>query len=175
MRLVYVFVRIGITLNSMFSKVKIFGHPIHAILVAYPIAFYTSTFCALVLFAINHDEFCYRFGYVSNIIGICTATLAALPGFVDWAIGIPAEIPAKTKGLWHMTLNIIALMLFTANVVIQSKNHAEANIILAIFLSGIGLACTFFAGFIGGDLMQKEHVGIKLTPEQEKLEPYNNK
>jgi uncharacterized membrane protein len=155
----------------MYSKIKIFGHPLHPILVAYPIAFYTSAFVSFVLFAGNNSQFCYEFGYVSNIIGICSAALAALPGFIDWAVGIPAEIPAKSKGLKHMILNVVALSVFTANVVVQNKNYAEANITIAIILTGIGLLCTLFAGYIGGDLMQKEHVGINLSPEQEKPEP----
>jgi uncharacterized membrane protein len=159
----------------MYSKVKIFGHPLHAILVAYPISFYTSAFVSFVLFAGNKSQFCYEFGRVSNIIGICTAALAAMPGFIDWAIGIPAEIPAKSKGLKHMILNVSALALFTINLLVQSKNYEEANTILAIILTGTGLVCTLFAGYIGGDLMQKEHVGIELSPEQELLEPHLKK
>ena len=34
----------------MYSKIKIFGHPIHPMLVAYPIAFYTSTLVGFIIY-----------------------------------------------------------------------------------------------------------------------------
>jgi uncharacterized membrane protein len=154
----------------MYSKIKIFGHPIHPILVAYPIAFYTSAFVSFVIYAYNENPFCYDFGYVSNIIGICSAAIAAIPGFIDWAVGIPADLPAKSRGLYHMILNVLALGLFTSNAIILNQDSADPQIMLAILLTGAGLGCTFFSAFLGGELMQKDHVGIVLTPEQEKLE-----
>jgi uncharacterized membrane protein len=159
----------------MYSKIKIFGHPLHAILVAYPVAFYTSTFISFILFALNGNQFCYDFGYVSNIIGISSAAIAALPGFIDWAIGIPNDIPAKSRGMKHMILNVLALTLFISNVVVHTKEDTSPNMTVALGLTGAGLACTLVAAFLGGELMQKDHVGIILTAEQEKLEPANKK
>jgi uncharacterized membrane protein len=159
----------------MYSKLKIFGHPIHPILVAYPIAFYTAAFVSFLFYSFNKNQYCYDFGFTCNIIGVSTAVLAAMPGFIDWAVGIPSDIPAKAKGLKHMILNVIALTLFTANILANSKDVTGANLTLALILTAIGLACTFFAGFIGGEMMQKDHVGVELTNEQQKLESLQKK
>jgi uncharacterized membrane protein len=42
----------------MYSRLKIFGHPIHPMLVAYPIALYTSTLVAYLIYIVGHDDLC---------------------------------------------------------------------------------------------------------------------
>lgn len=158
----------------MYSKVKILGHPIHAILVAYPIAFYSATTFSFIIYYFNQSQFAFQFGFTCNLLGIATAVLAALPGFIDWAVGIPNEHPAKSKGMEHMLLNVFALLLFAVSffLVKDSWEGSQINIQLPLILTIVGLVCTFIAGFIGGEIMQKDHVGIILTPEQERLEAH---
>src|ERR1051325_10864773 len=49
----------------MYSKIKIFGHPIHPILVAFPIAFYTGALAAFIAYNVNGDAFWFKVGYVA--------------------------------------------------------------------------------------------------------------
>lgn len=60
------------------------------------------TLVAYIMYAAHNDPFFFRAAVAANIAGIVMAALAALPGFVDWAIGIPSESPAKSRGLSHM-------------------------------------------------------------------------
>ena len=39
----------------MYSKVKIAGHPIHPMLVAFPVAFYTATLVCYLVYNSNED------------------------------------------------------------------------------------------------------------------------
>ena len=39
----------------MYSKAKLAGHPIHPMLVAFPIAFYTATVVTLIIYAATRD------------------------------------------------------------------------------------------------------------------------
>jgi uncharacterized membrane protein len=94
----------------MYSRLKIFGHPIHPMLVAYPIALYTSTLVAYLIYIVGHDTFWFKVAVVVNIGAIIMAAVTALPGFLDWAIGIPNASPAKAHGLNHMLLNVAALI-----------------------------------------------------------------
>src|SRR5437763_15325615 len=92
----------------MFSKVKILGHPIHPLLVASPIALYTSTLVAYIIYAANKDPFSFKAAVAANIAGIVMAALTALPGFIHWAVGIPSGTAAKSHGSNHTLLNVTA-------------------------------------------------------------------
>lgn len=159
--------------RTMYSQLTIFGHPIHPMLIAYPIALYTTTLVAFIIAAARGDTFWFKVAVVANSGGVIMASAAALPGFIDWAVGIPGGTAAKGHGLRHMLLNVIALVLFIIDAVVHAGQWTSAHpdtgwgIILAL----LGVVCTVGAGFFGWTMIQTDHVGIQLTPEQERLEP----
>jgi uncharacterized membrane protein len=148
----------------MYSRVKILGHPIHPMLVAYPIAFYTGTLVAFLIYAAGKDLFWFKVAVVANVAGVVMAAAAALPGFIDWAIGIPSGTPAKSHGLTHMLLNVSALVLFLISAVIHvgqwKSSHPDkaAGIVLAL----LGVLCTVGAGYYGWTMIQTDHVGVAM-------------
>lgn len=157
----------------MYSKAKILGHPLHPMLVGFPVAFYTATLVAFIAYASSMDAFWFRVGVVANWAGVIMAGLAAVPGFIDWAVGIPRTSPARKTGLIHMALNVGVLVLFIINGVMASNHWDEALPTggTGIPLSLIGVLLTLASGFLGWSLVQDHHVGIRLTPQQEQLEP----
>jgi uncharacterized membrane protein len=157
----------------MYSKARILGHPIHAMLVGFPVASYTFTPVFFGAYAFNRDPFWFKVAILTNIIGVVTAVIAAIFGFIDWAMGIPHNHPAKSTGLIHMLANVVALTLFTVNAVMQfSKwNDVRPDLGPALPLTIVGLLITFFAGFMGWKMVQDHHVGVNLSPEQARLEP----
>lgn len=158
----------------MYSKLKIFGHPIHPMIVAYPIAFYTSTLVAFLLYALTGDAFWVRVAIAANVAGVVMAVVAAVPGFIDWLVGIPSGTAAKRTGLIHLSLNVSALVVFAISLFAYIGRWAdpqEASATLGIVLSLVGVALTVAAGFQGWKLIQTHHVGVSLTPEQERMEP----
>jgi hypothetical protein len=100
----------------MYSKVKLFGHPIHPMLVAFPVAAYTGTLATFVVYDVNGHPFWLNAAIALNVAGVCAAVLAALPGLVDWLFGIPRRSGAKTVGLFHAFFNVAALGLFLASI-----------------------------------------------------------
>src|SRR6185436_4006263 len=79
--------------SIMYSKAKVLGHPVHPMLVSFPIAFYTATLIAYGVYAATDNRFWFQLGVVANFAGVVTALAAAIPGFIDWAFGIPAGHP----------------------------------------------------------------------------------
>lgn len=108
-----------------------------------------------------------------NAAGVVMALVAAVPGFVDWAAGIPNQVPAKRTGLLHMLLNVAALGLFISSFFLYYRHWngpAGVDPTLGIVLTAIGVALTVAAGFQGWILVQDHHVGVRLTPEQERFD-----
>jgi uncharacterized membrane protein len=157
----------------MHSKVKVLGHPIHPMLVAFPITFYTSTLVAFIVYAATRNPFWFQVGTLTNWAGVATALLAAVPGVIDWASGIPRNAPAKHTGFLHMMLNTTALALFVINGAIQLRQWGDPmpGARAGILLSALGVGFTLPAGFLGWKLVQHHHVGVDLTPAQQRLEP----
>jgi uncharacterized membrane protein len=157
----------------MYVKAKLGSHPIHPMVVAFPIAFYTSTLVAFVVHAIQGDPFWFRIGVCANVAGVVTAVAAALPGFLDWAYGIPAGSPAKSTGMFHMLLNLAALLLFAGNAALLVPHWGSESPpgVIAALLPVLGVFLTGCAGWLGWKLVQTHHVGIHLSESQLRLEP----
>lgn len=159
---------------SMYSKAKLAGHPIHPMLVSYPITFYTATMLAFFIYQfVNPDVFWYRFAYVTTIAGVVTALAAAIPGFIDWAYGVPKVSAAKSRGVLHMSLNVGALLFFAIALgrVWGTWDSAPDTVRTLLILSTTGTVLTGVASYHGWELVATHKVGVSLTPEQERLEP----
>jgi len=160
----------------MYSKIKIAGHPVHPMLIAYPVAFYTATLACYIAYSSNHDLFWFKTGYVANLAGIVMAALAALPGFIDW-LNIPANSKAKKTGMFHLLCNVVALVLYAVCFFIQKDkwNNTSPDIGAAIPLTALGFLITLIAGFLGWTLVQKHHVGLNEFTNEETKPTASNK
>ena len=154
----------------MYSKAKIAGHPIHPMLVAFPVAFYTGALVSYIVYNSNGDPFWFRVGMVANIAGVVMALLAAIPGFIDW-LNIPKDSRAKKTGLFHMICNVTALLLFAAAAWLQCDQWDAIipELGMAIPVTAIGFGLTLAAGFLGWTLVQDHHVGVNIKHPAERL------
>lgn len=152
----------------MYSKLNIAGHPLHPMLVAFPIAFYTSTLAAFIAYSIVGDAFWFRAAYALNIAAVVMAIVAALAGLVDYT-GIPANTDAKRHAVQHMSLNIFSLVVFALNWYLNAGQwNVPAPVMrYAIILPLIGFLATLGAGYLGWTLVQTHHAGVQLTAEEE--------
>lgn len=151
--------------SAMFSKVKIFGHPLHPMIIAFPVAFYTAAMVSYIVFNNTNDIFWFKLAYVNNFAGVLMAAVAAIPGFIDW-MGIPNEHKAKSTGIFHMSANLLALVCFLANMmmVYDQWTAPMPDMRYAIPLTVIGFLLTLTAGYLGWTLVQTHHVGVDPFP-----------
>lgn len=158
----------------MYSKVRVAGHPVHPMLISFPVTLYVVTLVSYLIFRGNGDTFWLRAGWYANVAGVVMAVIAAIPGFIDWAVGIPRGAQAKSVGLWHMVSNVIALLLFlwSAITIRPELFSAAPQVARGITLSILGVIFTLIAGYLGWSMVQTYHVGVQLTHEQERLEPH---
>jgi uncharacterized membrane protein len=167
-------------MSTMYSKVKIAGHPVHPMLIAFPVTFYTTTLVAFIAYAVTDSMTWWHIALRANVAGVITAAIAAIPGLIDWATGIPANSPAKKTGRNHMLLNVASSSLFVINLILYRDRwdamRDVANGALApapgaaIVLSLLGVLCMLSAGFLGWKLVQTHHVGVNLNDEQQRLD-----
>jgi uncharacterized membrane protein len=157
----------------MYTKAKLFGHPIHPMLVSIPISMYAAACASFVAYSLGAEAIWFRIGVYANVAGVVGAVIAAVPGLIDWIFGVPTGSPAKATGLLHMAANVVALLLFALNASLHWPHRFESAPVIgsSVALTVLGVCFTLLAGFLGWKMVQVHHVGIDLTPEQRRLEP----
>lgn len=156
----------------MYSKIKILGHPVHPMLIPYPIAFYTGTLVSFIIYAVGNNPFWFRAAVALNVAGVGMALIAAIVGFTDFALGIPSGTEVKKDGYRHMGFNVLALILFAVclGLNVGQWSAAAPDMTGGIILSALGFLSTIAAGYYGWTLVQTHHVGVQLTPAEEAFE-----
>ena len=146
----------------MKSRARVLGHPIHPMLIAFPIAFYTATVVTLIVFVATGDSFWYRVAMWSNLGGVVMAVVAAVPGLID-LLGLPRHSRARSVALRHAGFNSLALVLFTISLVALYRSERATNYdaTAPLVLGILGIASTVAAGWLGWNLTQTYHVGIE--------------
>lgn len=149
----------------MYSKARIAGHPIHPMLIAFPVALYVSTVVALFAFLGTYDPFWYRVAMWANIAGVVTAAVAAIPGLID-LIALPAKSRARVTGLRHAAFNVLALSLFAISAALIYRSWSSGvgayrlDATAPLVLSLLGVLSTVTAGWLGWIMVQNHHVGV---------------
>ena len=152
----------------MQSKVRLLGHPVHPMIVPFPIAFFTSTMVCAIVYTSTRNVFWFKIEFIANCAGLVMAVAAVLPGLIDWLV-IPTGADAKSTGLKHMVANGFSVGFFGANAPINylyldaSQPPAESGLLLSIF----GFLIMLYSGFKGWKMVQTHHVGVDISSKEE--------
>ena len=141
----------------------------HPMVVAFPIALFTSTVAALLAFIGTRDTFWYRAAMVASGAGVTMAVLAAIPGAVD-LFALPKGSRARATAIKHGGLALATVGTFAIAGAVLYRNwlfkqmvdgqwQLEATVPLAIAV--IGEVMLVIVGSLGWTLVQTHHVGIK--------------
>jgi nitrite reductase/ring-hydroxylating ferredoxin subunit/uncharacterized membrane protein len=142
----------------MKSKVNIKSHPLHPILVPFPIAFFTGTLIShLVGWLMNMPDLL-RTAYFLNIGGIGFALLAAVPGFLDFLYTVPPKSTGKKRAAKHGIINVTMLVCFAVALFFRS----DSNHIIVALLEVIGVLLMIIAGWMGGTLVYRNQIGVDI-------------
>jgi uncharacterized membrane protein len=143
----------------MESKAKVLGHPIHPMLIVFPLGLLaTAVVFDLISLAGGPPLWTEIASYMIGA-GVLGGFAAAMFGWVDW-FAIPPGTRAKRVGLLHGVGNVIVLLLFIASWAIRRggdpANPSETA--LALGFAGAGLA--LLTGWLGGELVDRLGVGV---------------
>ena len=144
------------------STAKVFGHPIHPMLVGYPIAFFTATFVSDIVYVLTRDGFWPTASLYLLIAGVVTALGAALAGFTDF-FG-DRRIRALSHAWQHMIGNLLVVLLSLANLLLRLGGAETAVLPLGLGLSALVTLLLVFTGWRGGDLVYRHRIGIPDEP-----------
>src|SRR6266545_7991286 len=97
-------------------------HPIHPMLVHFPIGFFIlSLLLDLGTFLFPDAPNLPRASLYTMLFGVITSLLAAVPGFVDYT-DIRSDHPGKRTATAHMTLNLLVVAVYGINLGLRSSS-----------------------------------------------------
>jgi uncharacterized membrane protein/nitrite reductase/ring-hydroxylating ferredoxin subunit len=134
------------------------SHPIHPMLVAFPIAFLTGALvCDWAGVLLDRPRWWAGGAYLA-LAGIASAFVAAVPGFIDYLYTVPPDSSGKKRATQHMIVNLGAVALFIVAWVLRGDADARPGWgTLLLELAGMGLMTT--GGWLGGTLVYRNLIG----------------
>jgi nitrite reductase/ring-hydroxylating ferredoxin subunit/uncharacterized membrane protein len=140
----------------MRSTASIKGHPIHPALIPFPFAFLTGALLFDAAGWILQDPTCTTTARYLAMAGIAFGLLAAVPGIIDYLHTVPPRSSGKRRARKHGILNVTALTLFAAALLVRD----EFVSLPVIGIEVAGAAALFYAGWLGGTLVNRNMIGV---------------
>lgn len=141
----------------MKSRANIKGHPIHPILIPFPIAFFTATLIADCISLISRENTFETTQYL-HLGGIIGAVAAAIPGIIDYMYTVPPASSAKKRASTHALMNSAMLVLFTVSYFMRIYNLERYLLIPEI----PAFILMLIAGWHGGTLVHRNLIGVDM-------------
>src|SRR5215207_4312988 len=149
----------------MASPASVGGHPIHPMIIPFPIALWVFSLIADVIY-LWRGNLVWRdwIAFYALLGGIIGAVLAAVFGIIDW-LSIKDHEAKKTAD-WHARLNVIALLIFAASFYLRTTGGAGllgGSYTIPLLLSVLGVILISISGYLGGELVFKH--GVAVNPQ----------
>jgi uncharacterized membrane protein len=141
----------------MAARANIAKHPIHPMLVAFPIGLWVFSLACDILFRATGNPVWATVAQYCMGGGIIGAIAAALPGFMD--LMAMKESDAKRIGMAHAVLNVAALLIFVAGFSVRTSAGPG---IVPFILSILGVMVISVSGWLGGSMVYLHGAAVEL-------------
>jgi len=157
----------------MASRASIGGHPIHPMLIPFPIGLLVFSFIADLIYLWRGNPIWRDYvAFYTMLGGIIGAAAAAIPGLIDWAT--LTDRAAVRVANWHARVNIFTLVVFIASFYLRTSSGAAwiPNLpMLPFVLSIVGVIGLSIAGWLGGELVFAHGVAVDAKPADAPEQP----
>ena len=146
----------------MKSKASVAGHPIHPMLIPFPLALWVTSFVVDILFYFLRHPTLLVIAKFMIAAGCLGAIAAALPGIIDWLAIKNGDV--KKVANWHARLNIAALVVFAISFFLRTGSYSELvgrRLTIPFLLSLVGVILISISGWLGGELVFRYGIGQK--------------
>ncbi|MEO8199564.1 MAG: DUF2231 domain-containing protein [Gemmatimonadota bacterium] len=143
----------------MRSRASIGGHPIHPMLIAFPLAFLTGGFISDLAGNLGKRPLFWSTGYYLVIAGVVTAILAAVPGFIDYFFTVPPKSSARARATKHMLIQLSVVAMFLVAWAIRDGASTAPGLV-SLVLEGVATGFLMVGAWHGGTLAFRNAIGV---------------
>jgi uncharacterized membrane protein len=139
------------------STAKIGGHPIHPMLIPFPIVCFIGTLVTDIVYTRNHDAGWATASHWLLGVGLLTAAAAAVAGLTDY-LG-DERVRKLSDALKHMLANVTAVVLELVNFILRLRNNDFIDS-TGVYISAVVVLILVYSGWKGGDLVYRHGIGV---------------
>lgn len=139
----------------MSTRLRIAGHPIHPVLVHFPVALWPVSLLGDIVGLWRGDPLWWQLSFWCLALGLIAALPTIAAGFIDYA-WLPNDHPALGTANAHMLLMSSATIAFLVSLLVRGGPAATT---LAIAFSALGITLLVAGGWLGGTLVYRHGVG----------------
>ena len=143
----------------METRFKLLGHPVHPMLIVFPLGLLATAVVFDVLYVLTSNEELAIFSFWAILAGVIGGLAAALFGLWDW-LSIPSGTRAKAVGLWHGAGNVVVVALFALSWFMRRDDPTYLPAILPLVVALIGAALALLTAWLGGELVYRLRVAV---------------
>ena len=138
------------------STAQIGGHPIHPMLVQFPIVCFILTFVLDILYTRGNTDVAQWSNWLL-IVGLVMGALAAVAGLTDFLGDKRIQGGDAVK---HMLANVTAVVLEVVNLVLRLKNPDFIGS-TGVYISLVVVLILLYSGWMGGKLVYHHGIGVR--------------
>ncbi len=139
--------------------VKLFGHPIHQMLIVFPLGLLATSLAFDIAYLSTGNQAFATVSFWMITSGVLGGLLAAVFGFLDW-LSIPSGTRANRIGLWHGGGNVVVVILFAISWGLRYGDPTHRPSTLMFVLSCVAVAIALGTGWLGGELIDRLGIGV---------------
>lgn len=141
------------------STARIAGHPLHPMLVPFPIVCFIGALVTDIAYVETVDPMWYTFAVWLLTAGLIVSVFAVMAGLADF---LGSRRVRRIGTAWvHAIGNGVALVLAIINVFVHSRDGYTAVVPTGITLSALTVAIMAVTAWLGGSLVYKHGVGVR--------------
>jgi uncharacterized membrane protein len=138
------------------STAKIGDHPIHPMLIPFPIVCFIFTFILDILYVRGDTGVATATNWLLGV-GLAFAALAAVAGLTDF---IGDKRIQGADAIKHLLANVTAVVLELVNLLLRMNNPDFIGS-TGVYISGVVVLILLYSGWKGGDLVYRHGMGVR--------------
>ncbi len=142
----------------MESRAKLLGHPIHPMLIVFPLGLLATAIIFDIVHLVNGAPIMAEVAFWLISAGIIGGLIAAPFGTIDW-LAIPSGTRAKRVGALHGGGNVLVLLLFAVSWWLRRDAPAQPPM-EALLVSFVGASLALVTAWLGGELVDRLGIGV---------------
>jgi uncharacterized membrane protein len=139
------------------STASIAGHPIHPMLVAFPIAFLVGGLLTDVAYWQTGDAFWAQASLWLVGAGVVSGLLAAVFGLIDF---VTIRRARNASGWIHLVGNVVAVLLSAVSVLFRMPDPEAVVMPTGLAISAVVTVMLLVTGWLGGELAFRDKIGV---------------
>ena len=143
----------------MRSRANFRTHPIHPILVGFPVAFGLGALGFDLAGRLGEWPTVWSTGAYLSVAAVVMGVIAGVPGFIDYLYTVPPRSSAKKRATWHMGVNLSALTLIAVGWAFRDLDTLRPGV-GTILLEAAGMGLMTYGGWMGGTLVYRNQIGV---------------